>query len=60
MMGLFLWSSQVVAAAGKHQVASLSTWFAVETLYFAIQFALAGLALGLVYGSTKLPTLARR
>ena len=49
-MGFFLWSSQVVAAAAKHQVASLTTWFTVETVYFVIQFALVGLALGLVYG----------
>ena len=51
MMGFFLWSSQVLAAAAKHQVSSLASWFAVETLYFAIQFTLVGIALGLVYGS---------
>lgn len=49
LAGLFLWSSQVVAAAAKHQVTSLPLWFAVETTYFGIQFALVGLALGLVY-----------
>ena len=58
MMGLFLWSSQVAAAAAKHQVSSLTTWFTLETLYFTIQFTLVGLALGFVYGSRKSPTSA--
>ena len=49
VMGLFLWSSQVVAAAAKHEVSSLSTWLGIETAYFAIQFALVGLAIGLAY-----------
>ena len=50
LMGVFLWSSQVVAAAAKHQVASLPLWLTIETAYFAIQFTLVGLAIGLVYG----------
>jgi hypothetical protein len=50
LMGVFLWSSQVVAAAAKHQVSSLPTWLAIETAYFAAQFILVGLAIGLVYG----------
>ena len=50
LMGLFLWSSQVVAAAAKHEVSSLSLWLGIETAYFALQFALVGLAIGLVYG----------
>ena len=57
-MGLFLWSSQVVAAAAKHEVSSLSTWFAIETAYFAIQFTLVGLAIGLVYSRRESPALA--
>lgn len=58
LAGLFLWSSQVVAAAAKHQVASLTLWFGVETVYFAIQFALVGLALGLVFGPRESPPRA--
>ncbi len=57
-MGLFLWSSQVVATAAKHHVASLSTWLAIETAYFAIQFALVGLAIGFVYSRRESPALA--
>ncbi len=47
----------VVAAAAKHHVASLSTWLAIETAYFAIQFALVGLAIGFVYSRRKSPAL---
>ncbi len=50
LMGLFLWSSQVVAAAAKHEVSSLGLWLGIETVYFALQFALVGLAIGLAYG----------
>ena len=53
VMGIFLWSSQVVAAAAKHEVSSLSTWLGIETAYFAVQFLLVGLAIGLAY-RTKL------
>ena len=51
LMGLFLWSSQVVAAAAKRDMSSLSTWLGIETAYFAVQFAMVGLALGFVYRS---------
>lgn len=49
LMGLFLWSSQVIAAAAKHEVSSFAIWFGIETAYFVVQFAIVGLALGLVY-----------
>ena len=57
-MGAFLWSSQVVAAAAKHEVASVSTWLAIESTYFLVQFTLVGLALGLVYARRDSPVLA--
>lgn len=47
--GLLLWSSQVLAFAAKHEVTSLAGWFVIETAYFAVQFALVGVALGLVH-----------
>jgi hypothetical protein len=49
LSGLFLWSSQVIAAAAKHDVRSLPIWIAVETFYFGIQFALVGVALWLAH-----------
>lgn len=56
LAGSFLWSSQVVAAAAKHEVTSLGTWLGIETLYFAIQFALVGLAIGITYGKLQRAT----
>ena len=49
LMGLFLWSSQVIATAVKHEVSSLAIWLGIETAYFVVQFAIVGLAIGLVY-----------
>lgn len=46
LMGFFLWTSQVLAAAAKHPIEPLGTWLTIETVYFAIQFASFGLALG--------------
>ena len=50
LMGLFIASSAVIAEAAKQRVTSLRTWFVVESLYYAIQFSLSGLAIGLIYG----------
>ena len=47
--GLFLGSSQIIADAAKRPIEPLSTWFAIEWTYFAIQFALAGLWFGWLY-----------
>lgn len=50
LMGLFIASSAVIAEAAKQRVTSLSTWLIVESIYYAIQFSLSGLAIGLIYG----------
>lgn len=47
--GLFLGSSQIVADAAKRPIEPVSTWFAIEWTYFAVQFALAGLWFGWLY-----------
>lgn len=52
VMGAFIASSAVLAEAAKQRVTSLSTWLAVETAYYAIQFSLAGLAIGLIHGAS--------
>jgi len=49
LMGLFIASSAVLAEAAKQRVTSLRTWFVIESLYYAIQFSLAGLAIGFIY-----------
>ncbi len=46
--GLFLWSSHVAAAAAKAEISPLCTFFAVETAYLVVQFALAGIAFTLI------------
>ena len=48
--GTFLWSSHVIATAAKHQMSSIPAFVAFETVYLAIQFALVGLAIGMIYG----------
>jgi len=48
--GLFLWTSHVVATAAKHIAHSLPAWFAIESVYLALQFALVGVAIGLAHG----------
>lgn len=50
LMGLFIASSAVIAEAAKQRVTSLSTWLIVESIYYAIQFSLSGLVIGLIYG----------
>lgn len=50
LMGIFMASSAVIAEAAKQRVTSLPTWLMVESVYYAIQFSLCGLAIGLIYG----------
>ena len=51
LMGLFIASSAVLAEAGKQRVTSLRTWLLVESVYYAIQFSLTGLAIGFIYSA---------
>lgn len=51
LMGLFLASSAVLAEAAKQRVTSLRIWLVVESLYYLIQFLLAGLAISSIYAS---------
>ena len=41
----------VIAEAAKQRVASLWIWFVVESLYYLIQFSLAGLAITFIYAT---------
>jgi hypothetical protein len=51
LMGLFIASSAVIAEAAKQHVTSLRIWFVVESLYYLIQFSLAGLAISFIYSA---------
>lgn len=53
LMGLFIASSAVIAEAAKQRVSSLPTWLIVESVYYAIQFALSGIAIALIYGKVE-------
>jgi len=55
LMGGYHWTAHVLAEAAKHQIAPLPTWFAIESGYLAIQFALGGLWFALVNRSTSQP-----
>lgn len=50
VLGAFIASSAVFAEGAKQGVSSLSTWLTLETVYYAIQFSMAGVAIALVYG----------
>lgn len=49
VMGLFIASSAVLAEAAKQRVTSLPTWLILESVYYAIQFSLCGVAIAFVY-----------
>ena len=51
LLGLFLASSAVIAEAAKQRVTSLRIWLVVESVYYLIQFLLAGLAMSYIYAT---------
>lgn len=50
VVGCYHWTGHVVAAAAKHPIAPLTTWFAIETAYLALQFGITGVAIAMIYG----------
>ncbi len=50
LLGAFIASSAVFAEAAKQRVASLPTWLALESTYYAVQFGISGMAIASVYG----------
>lgn len=53
IMGLYHWTTHVLAEAAKHAIEPLPTWFALETTYLAIQFLLGGFVISLVYRNSE-------
>ena len=51
LMGLFIASSAVIAEAAKQRVTSLQIWLVVESVYYLIQFLLAGMAMSSIYST---------
>ena len=61
LFGLYHWTVHVLADAAKHEIAPLPTWFALETLYLIVQFALFACVLALVFrraGDAAAPALS--
>ena len=56
LLGVFMGSNAVLAEAGKSQIADLRTWLTLEGVYYLLQFAVVGAAIGAVYG--QLPARA--
>jgi hypothetical protein len=52
IFGVLAWSFAVLPVAAKYRMTSVGTFLAVETAFTAIQFAVAGLLLALVYRGT--------
>ena len=49
VMGLFLWSVHVLAAMGKSVKVRHGEFFAMETIYLAIQFLIYGVAIHFIF-----------
>lgn len=50
LTGVLMASIAVFAEAGKQYVMSLSTWLVFESVYYLLQFAIAGIVIALIYG----------
>ncbi|MCA9170672.1 MAG: hypothetical protein KDB23_23500 [Planctomycetales bacterium] len=48
-VGVFFWTSHVLAAAAKNQFTSIPQFVALESIYLALQFGLFGVALAFIY-----------
>ena len=56
-MGLFFWTSHVLAFAAKNALSATPLFFIVETLYLCLQFGIFGVLIGVIYGK-QAPTPA--
>lgn len=56
LIAVYHWSMHVLAEAAKHPIAPLPTWFALETGYLLVQFALATIVLTWVFRETDKTT----
>jgi hypothetical protein len=53
LMGLFFWTSHVLALVAKQNVPNAGGFILMETGYLALQFGLFAVALGLIYRSVE-------
>jgi hypothetical protein len=59
VMGGYHWTMHVLAAAAKHRIEPLTTWFGLETFYLAIQFIAGGFVLALIYRTSSKQAMPR-
>ena len=53
LMGLFFWTSHVLAFAAKHPMGNSASFYLLETLYLCLQFGIYGLLISRVYGALE-------
>jgi len=49
VIGVFFWTSHVLAFVAKQQVAGLAIFMMMESFYLALQFCMYGLLIGIIY-----------
>ena len=52
-MGLFFWTSHVLAFIAKQPVLNIGLFVTMETVYLALQFGLFGVLIGLIYRDAR-------
>ncbi len=53
LLGLFFWTSHVLALVAKQNVPQAGTFIVMETVYLGLQFGLFALALGYIFRGTE-------
>lgn len=53
VVGLFFWSSHVLAFIAKQVVASSLSFFLMESFFLALQFGIYGILIGLIYKNVQ-------
>jgi hypothetical protein len=53
LMGLFFWTSHVLAFIAKQPVRNIGLFVTMETVYLALQFGLFGVLIGLIYRDAR-------
>ncbi|MDX1641542.1 MAG: hypothetical protein R3220_07575, partial [Balneolaceae bacterium] len=53
IMGVFFWSSHVIAYAAKHSGSNDILFYSLETTYLMIQFGIFGSIIGNIYSRVK-------
>ncbi|MBY5934757.1 hypothetical protein KUV51_17250 [Tateyamaria omphalii] len=53
LLGVFFWTSHVLALVAKQNVPQAPTFILMETIYLALQFGLFALALGFIFRTSR-------